>query len=418
VRRSARHRLLAHAAVVVVLGLLAAGCPADEPPPAAPERETTPPPAEAEDTPEPDPPPDEPDEPDEVTIDEVSLALEPVAEGFEQPIDVTAPPGDDRLYVAERPGRVWILDGGDRELFLDITDRTVARGEQGLLGIAFHPDFADSGRFVVHHTDTEGDTRLAEYRADGDSADPGSRRELLQVPQPAANHNGGMVAFGPDGMLYLGLGDGGGGGDTYGQGQRADTLLGTILRLDPDGGAAAGNPFTDDDAGADEVWHYGLRNPWRFAFDFDEELLYIADVGQDRYEEVNVVPAGDAGLNFGWPIMEAGHCFEPREGCATEGLVGPVLEYEISGGPCAIIGGFVYRGDAIAGLDGHYLYSDYCAGFVRSFRHDGGQAVDERDWTEQTGRVSTPYSFGRDGAGELYITETESGRVLKLVPGD
>jgi glucose/arabinose dehydrogenase len=352
-----------------------------------------------------------------VLLDDVRLALEPVADGFDQPIDVTAPPGDDRLFVAERPGRVWIVDGEDRDLFLDISDQTVARGEQGLLGIAFHPDFTDSGRFVVHHTDANGDTRLAEYRAEGDTPDPGSRRELLQVDQPAANHNGGMVAFGPDGMLYLALGDGGGGGDTYGQGQRADTLLGTILRLDPDGDAPPDNPFVGDQDGADEVWHYGLRNPWRFSFDFDDDLLYIADVGQDRFEELNVVPAGDGGLNFGWPIMEASHCFEPREGCPTEGLVEPILEYDIRNDACAVIGGFVYRGTAIAGLEGHYLYTDYCAGFIRSVRYEDGAAVDERDWTDQTGTVSTPYSFGRDDAGELYVTETQSGRILKLVPG-
>jgi glucose/arabinose dehydrogenase len=415
----------------VVLALLAGGCSPGEDqtpeivPAPTPDEDVAPTP-EADDEVDPAPPDepeeaDAPDEPEAVSLDDVRLRLDAVADGFDQPIYATAPEGDDRLFVLERGGRVWLLDGDGAELFLDLSDRTRVRSEEGLLGLAFHPDFAGTGRFVVHHTDTGGDNRVAEYRlADGaQTADPDSRRELLHVEQPAGNHNGGMVAFGPDGMLYVALGDGGGSGDQFGHGQRADTLLGTIVRLDTDApdGVPADNPFVQGGGGAPEVWHYGLRNPWRFSFDSDE--LYIADVGQNRFEEVNVVPADEGGLNFGWPIMEASHCFDPPDGCPTDGLVLPVHEYEISGqSECAIIGGFVYRGEAIPGLTGHYLYTDYCSGVIRSFRHVDGQAVDHRDWTDQTGAVSTPYSWGRDGAGELYVTEVDSGRVLRLAPAD
>jgi glucose/arabinose dehydrogenase len=404
-----------------VFVLLLTGCPADDPP----EEIAEPAPTPAEE-PEPDPPPEEPDppseEPDPVPLEDVRVALEPFADGFDQPIYVTAPDGDQRLFVLERGGRVWVLDGEQRELFLDISGQVRTRVEEGLLGMAFHPGYADNGRFFIHYSDTAGDNVRAEAAVSDDPhvADPDSLATLLTVDQPASNHNGGMIAFGPDGMLYIALGDGGGGGDTFGHGQRADTLLGTILRLDVDAGdpyaIPSDNPFADSDGGAPEVWHYGLRNPWRFAFDGEE--LYIADVGQDRLEEINVIPAGEGGRNFGWPIMEGSQCFDPPEGCPTDGLVMPVLEYPIRQGPCAIIGGDVYRGEAIDGLQGHYLYTDYCAGFVRSFRFEDGQAVDERDWTDQTGTVETPYSFGRDAAGELYVTETDTGRVLRLVAAD
>jgi glucose/arabinose dehydrogenase len=324
-------------ALLVALVLLATACtPADEAqtpevvPGPTPDSEAEPADAddgEVVDPPEPTAPVErqEDEDAEDVSVDDVQLRFETAAEGFDQPIEVTAPVGDDRLFVLERAGRVWVLDGQDAELFLDVSDQTRVRSEEGLLGVAFHPGFADTGRFVVHHTDTGGDNRVAEYRLadDGRTADPGSRRELLHVEQPASNHNGGMVAFGPDEMLYVAIGDGGGSGDEFGHGQRADTLLGTILRLDPDAedGVPGDNPFVGGSVGAPEVWHYGLRNPWRFSFDDDE--LYIADVGQNRFEEVNVVPADEGGLNFGWPIMEASHCFEPAADCPTEGLVHP-----------------------------------------------------------------------------------------------
>jgi glucose/arabinose dehydrogenase len=422
---------------LAALVLLTAGCQGAEEPDATTGAPAAPPPAEEadgaeqpgageerDDEPEPDrdpaADPDDAEEPDEMALDDVQLQLEAVADGFDQPIGVTAPEGDDRLFVLERAGRVWLLDGDDRELFLDVSDATVVRGEEGLLGLAFDPAFADNGRFVVHHTDLDGANRVAAYDTvdGGGIADPGSRRELLRVAQPASNHNGGMVAFGPDGMLYVAIGDGGGSGDRFDQGQRPDTLLGTILRLDLDGEddvVPRDNPFAEGGEGAPEVWHHGLRNPWRFSFDGDE--LYIADVGQNRFEEVNVVAADEGGLNFGWPIMEASSCFDPPEGCDTDGLVLPVYDYPISGeSDCAIIGGFVYRGEDVPGLQGHYLYTDFCSGAIRSFRHEDGAAVDQRDWTAQTGAVATPYSWGRDGAGELYLTEVDAGRIVRLAP--
>lgn len=360
------------------------------------------------------------------------MDLEVVATGLAGPLYLTSPPGQQDLFVVEQSGRVLRMPpaGGDPQIYLDLRDRVSVASERGLLGLAFHPDFPGNGRFFVHYTDTGGDTALVEYRAPaGGAGAPARVKRLLSVDQPASNHNGGMLTFGPDGMLYLGLGDGGGAGDTFGNGQDPSTLLGTILRLDVDAGdpyaIPPDNPFADGGRGAPEVWHYGVRNPWRFSFDREAGLLYIGDVGQNDWEEVNVVPADAAGLNFGWPITEGTHCFDPPTGCDTAGLTLPVLDYPLNGA-CSVIGGYVYRGRAIPGLGGHYLYSDVCAGFVRSFRYAGGQAVQRTDWTDQLGGLSDvtgeavsgysgPTSFGQDSAGELYIT-TGGGSVLELVP--
>ncbi|MBW3663828.1 MAG: PQQ-dependent sugar dehydrogenase [Actinobacteria bacterium] len=371
------------------------------------------------------------------------LALEEVATGLRGPLYVTAPPDDDRLFIVEQSGRVLVLTdpmtaavrvggrGSGPDVFLDLSEVVSVGNERGLLGLAFHPEYASNGRFFVHYTDGGGDTALVEYAVsdDPDVASSAPVAELLSADQPASNHNGGMLAFGPDGMLYLALGDGGGAGDQFGNGQRPDTLLGTILRVDVDGGAPyevpADNPFADGGDGAREVWHYGLRNPWRFSFDEAEGLLYIADVGQNAFEEVNVVPADASGLNFGWPITEGNHCFDPPQDCSTAGLTLPVFEYPTDEG-CAVIGGYVYRGEAIPQLHGHYLYADVCGGFVRSFRHEDGQVTDERDWTDQLEGLSAetgesvsgyagPTSFGLDAAGELYLT-TAGGSVFRIVP--
>jgi hypothetical protein len=235
------------------------------------------------------------------------------------------------------------------------------------------------------------------------------------VNQPAANHNGGTIAFGPDGYLFIGLGDGGGGGDTFGTGQPVDDLLGNLLRIDVDGdpyAIPAGNPYADSD-GADEVWANGLRNPWRFWF--DEDLIYIGDVGQNAYEEINVAPADAAGLNYGWPITEGLHCFEPASDCDLGGLTQPVVEVEHGdAGTCSIAGGVVYRGAAIPELTGHYFYSDFCGGWLRSFLIADGVATDVRDWTDQVGAPGNVVSFGTDAAGEIYLLTTE--RVFRIVP--
>lgn len=351
------------------------------------------------------------------------LAYEKVADGLAFPVFVDAPAGDDRLFVATKDGQIHIIKGGSTlvEPFLDISEQTNNDGEQGLLGLAFHPDYATNGLFYVHYSDRHGDTKIFEYRvgSNPDLADPETGRLLLAVTQPAGNHNGGMLAFGRDGYLYIGLGDGGGSGDRYGNGQRPDTVLGALLRIDVDGGDPVGgvaygippdNPFVDG-GGAPEVWAYGLRNPWRFSFDGD--LLYIGDVGQNMWEEVDVAPAGAAGLNYGWPIMEGMHCFSPSSGCDTSGLYPPVIENSRADG-CSVTGGYVYRGTAIPEFAGRYFYSDYCGGWLRSFVYENGAATDLQDHTGVVGSLVSVTSFGTDASGEIYVT-TAGGDVWKLV---
>jgi glucose/arabinose dehydrogenase len=322
------------------------------------------------------------------------------------PVQVTAPAGDDRLFVVEQAGRVRVLrDGAEPdEPFLDISERISSGGERGLLSLAFHPDFATNGAFFLDFTDPGGDTRVERWTVgpDPDRADPASARVILAIEQPYANHNGGHLLFGPDGMLYVALGDGGSGGDPLGSGQDRGTLLGTILRLDVDAAEPyaipADNPFVGHATFRPEIWAWGLRNPWRIAFDPDEGLLYVADVGQNRIEEIDVVPAGEPGLNFGWNLMEGSECFTP--GCDPSGLVLPVVEYDHSQG-CSVTGGLVYRGTRVQAIRGHYFYSDYCEGWLRSFRYEDGAAVDHRVW--EVGSAGNVVSFGTDADGELYV---------------
>lgn len=348
----------------------------------------------------------------------VRLDLREVAAGLSNPLQIVPRPGDGALLAVEQPGRVRVLAGGRARGWLDLTDRVLSGGERGLLSIAFHPEFPRDNRLFVHYSgQPDGRTVLSSFPVVDGRPRPGRETVLLEREQPAANHNGGMLRFGPDGRLYLGLGDGGAAGDRFGNGQRPGTLLGAILRLDVSepGRLAAppDNPFVDG-GGHRFVWHYGLRNPWRFTF--DDGWLYIADVGQDAIEEIDVRRAGVGGLNFGWPILEGSRCFR-RPSCDRSGLVPPTLEYshaETDG--CAVIGGPVYRGGALPGLRGHYVYGDLCAGFLRSARVVDGRVVQRRDWTGQTGRVRGLLGFGSDRAGELYLG-TRDGRVLRLVPG-
>ena len=285
--------------------------------------------------------------------------------------------------------------------------------------MAFDPQYATNGRFYVYYTGAQGDIFVDRHTvsANPDIANDDAERVIAIPHRQAGNHNGGLVMFGPDGMLYLATGDGGGAGDQQNNAQNTNALLGKMLRLDvsnlpytipPD------NPFVNE-SGADEIWAYGLRNPWRFAFDGAGAAaqLYIADVGQNAWEEVNVVPATTGGINFGWRIMEGMHCFNPSAGCNTNGLQLPVLEYSHADG-CSITGGFVYRGSAIPLLVGHYLYSDYCSGWLRSFRFSDGVAVERRTWPI-TG-IGNVLSFGVDGLGEMYML-TSGGRVYRLVEG-
>jgi len=350
------------------------------------------------------------------------FGLETIVEGLDFPVWLTSPPGDPRLFVVEKGGRVVIVENGAvlPAPFLDLRGQVSTGSEQGLLSLAFHPDYSANGRFFVNFTDTGDDTRVVEYRVsqgDPDRADTGSARVVLAIEQPFANHNGGLVLFGPDGMLYVGMGDGGSGGDPHGNGQNLGVLLGKMLRIDVDGAQPYAvpddNPFVDTAGARPEVWAYGLRNPWRFSFDRDTRDLYIADVGQNRIEEVNAVSGAGAGRNYGWNVMEGTTCFAEDE-CDRDGLTLPVTEFDHGDG-CSVTGGYVYRGDAIPELRGTYLYSDYCSGFVRGFRFANGRATGERRFSELEPEDHAVSSFGEDVEGELYIL-TAGGGVFKIVP--
>ena len=343
-----------------------------------------------------------------------SLAYREVAE-LPFPIDLAPLPGTSLLAIASKEGGIWLL--GDRGLhdepLLDISDRVRNRGEQGLLGFAFHPGYPDSGRLFVHYTALNGDTVLAEYPHSDGQVDPDGEIVLFRLTQPAPNHNGGTITFGPDGYLYMGLGDGGGANDQFGHGQNDRTALGALLRFDVStpgvASPAPGNPFP-----APEVWAIGLRNPWRFVIDRPSGLVVIADVGQNLFEEVSVAPIAAPGLNYGWPITEGLHCFQPRSGCEAGGITLPVVEVEHGdGGTCSITGGVVYRGAEIPELNGHYLFSDYCGGYLRSFPLDDPSA-EPSDWTDQVGSAGQVVAFGTDAAGEVYVL-TAAGPVLRLI---
>lgn len=341
-----------------------------------------------------------------------------IASGLEQPTYLTAPPGDPRLFVVEQDGRIRIIENGQllAQPFLDIRGRVTAGGEQGLLSMAFHPDYGTNGQFYVNFTGSGGATRVERYTVSGNPniADPSSDHLILTVPQFAPNHNGGQLQFGPDGMLFIGMGDGGGGGDPQENGQNRDTLLGALLRIDVDGGGPYAippdNPYVGMAAARPEIWGIGLRNPWRFSFDRTDGLLYVADVGQNRIEEINAVAADQGGVNYGWNIMEGSECFEPEIGCDRSGLTPPVHEYPTSSG-CAVTGGYAYRGSAIPEIVGTYFYADYCTGRVSSFRMVDGVATEHRDWA--LGSLGNVSSFGEDSSGELYIVD-RGGRVFRL----
>jgi glucose/arabinose dehydrogenase len=334
---------------------------------------------------------------------------------LEQPVAMALRPGERTLYLVEQVGRVRAVRGGelDPAPVVDISGQVTAGGEQGLLGLAFSPD----GRFLyLHYTDRDGDHQVAELTMDGRRADPGSQRSVLRIDDPYGNHNGGQLAFGPDGHLYLAFGDGGGGGDPLGSGQSLDTLLGKILRIDPRpaGGRPYGvpsdNPFVGRDGARPEIWDYGLRNPWRFSFDAATGDLWIGDVGQNAYEEVDYEPAGSGGRNYGWNRREGRHPFSGGE--RPDGAVDPVIEYGRDGGACTVIGGFVYRGQRIRGLRGAYLYGDYCAGWVRAARTRDGEVLEQRDLGLDVPGLS---SFGADAGGELYALSL-NGAVYRLAP--
>jgi glucose/arabinose dehydrogenase len=357
--------------------------------------------------------------PDRFRAGSVKLELRPVAGGFEAPIYIThAGDGSNRLYVVEQGGAIHTMVNGrvEAEPFLDVSDLTDPGGEQGLLGLAFHPDFEDNGRFFVDYTDTGGDTVVAEYRARGGRADPGSARVLLRIDQPYPNHNGGALEFGPDGSLYIAMGDGGSAGDPEDRAENRNEFLGKLLRIDVDGASPyeipADNPFAEE-GGRPEVWAYGLRNPWRFSFDRPTRTLWIADVGQNAREEVNRVAFRRGGLDYGWNEMEGTACFEPPTGCDAQGSVAPITEYSHEEDGCSITGGYVYRGRRSPVLRGGYFFSDFCSGKVWAIDAEGSARQRPIELLDTEHAVS---SFGVDARGELYLTDLARGEIL-LVTG-
>jgi glucose/arabinose dehydrogenase len=371
---------------------------------------------------EPKPPPGT-DKVTRVPADVVSkIELREVVRGLARPVALVAAPGDarKRLFIVEQHvGRIRIFENGKLlpKPFVTL-DKDLATGEeQGLLGLAFHPKFADNGKLYVNYTADDGDTKIVEFRvsADPDVVDLSTRREIIEIDQPYSNHNGGHVLFGPDGMLYVGMGDGGSAGDPKRAGQNPTMLLAKILKFDVD------KPATTEPS--PEIVHLGVRNPWRFAFDTKTGGLYIGDVGQNLWEYIWVAPIGDK-RNFGWNIVEGSHCYRSKT-CDKTAFTPPAAEYSHDEG-CSITGGVVYRGTALPQLDGRYFYGDYCTGLLRSFTWTAdpssptamGWVRDHWDWKaalDRRGLLSRISSFGVDHEGELYIVKL-TGQIYKLVP--
>jgi len=439
---------------LLMAGLLLVGCGEELPPPTPTQQpivnspaalpspvvtvaETATPPAELsepiEATTEPSVAPpeaatEEPAEPTAAPSSPVSsISLEPVlTEGLEKVTSITHA-FDERLFVLEQVGLIRIVENGRLldQPFLDITDRVGSfSSEQGLLGLAFHPDYATedammAGQFFVNYTDYSGNSHISRFTVMADDpyrADPRSEVEYLAQEQPYPNHNGGSLAFGPDGYLYAGLGDGGSANDPLLAGQDLSTLLGKVLRLDVDSTAdayaiPADNPFIDTPEARPEIWAYGLRNPWRFSFDRETGDFYIADVGQNMWEEINFQPTADpGGENYGWNIMEGSHCFE-ADTCDQTGLTLPIFDYDHSQG-CSVTGGYVYRGQMYPDLWGNYFVSDYCSGIIwRLFPQADGWLADAILDTDHT--IST---FGEDVNGELYVVNYWSGAIYRIAP--
>jgi glucose/arabinose dehydrogenase len=351
----------------------------------------------------------------------VTVSLEPYATVPGGPLAIVAPhDGSSRLFVAAQDGRAWVVRDGTTGStpLIDLRSLVSSGGERGLLGIAVHPAFPSDPRVFVDYTNASGNTIVASYGIDPaspDRLDPATGRTIIEVDQPFANHNGGALAFGPDGYLYVSLGDGGGGGDPQGNGQKLDTALAKILRLDvdhPSNGLAYGipsdNPFAGDASKRPEIWLYGLRNPWRMSFDRATGDLWIGDVGQGAWEEVDVDPAGVGGLDYGWNVMEGAHCFQPPSGCAEDGLTMPVAEYGHPDG-CVVIGGVVYRGTAYPELAGAYLFTDFCSGGILALR-----AADPTAGFERIGAApGNLAAFGEDEAGEVYVANLD-GTISRL----
>jgi len=359
-------------------------------------------------------------------ISQRALELEPVAAGLNSPLLAISPPGDhERLFIVEQDGLIKILRDGLilPTPFLDVTALTNESSERGLLGLAFHPDYDTNGWFYINYTNTSGNTRVDRITvsANPDLADDSTRVNILSQNQPFSNHNGGCIAFGSDGYLYIGMGDGGSAGDPGDRSQNPQRLLGKMLRIDVDNGLPytipSDNPFAGVSGTRDEIWSIGLRNPWRFSFDRVTGDCWIGDVGQGQLEEVDFEAAGDGGLNYGWRLKEGTQCYNPSNNCDPGGLTDPVQEYSHGGSPyrCSVTGGYVYRGEHMATMQGRYFYGDYCSGQVWSFRFATGSVSDLIDHSGEFGTVSDITSFGQDGAGELYVVSGR-GTVYKIIP--
>ncbi len=343
------------------------------------------------------------------------IHLQQLADGFDNPVDVAAAPGQtDRLYVVEQPGRIMVvgMDGTVRsQPFLDIRQLVEFGGERGLLSVVFHPDYARNGYFYVNYTGAGGTVTIARYHVsqnDPYRADPSSAAIILTVPHPVSNHNGGLLLFGRDGYLYISIGDGGAGNSA--NGQRKSTLLGKLLRIDVNHTSAgkqyaipSDNPFVNEAGTRPEIWAYGLRNPWRYSFDRENGDLYIGDVGQNEFEELNYQPAASkGGQNYGWAIYEGNSCYAGGDACSTKGLTAPVYVYKHEAGNCVITGGYVYRGQRYPNLRGTYLFADYCSGKMWAF--PAGEAQSGHVNAQQVLDTQMPLSsFGEDNAGELYV---------------
>lgn len=362
------------------------------------------------------------------------IKTELVASGFQLPVFVCAPPGDPtRLFVVERkPGRIQLIKNGVRasEPFLDIDNKTNGNGEeQGLLGLAFHPDYATNRFFFVNYTGKDGATKIVRYKARKslDRAKKKTGTLILTIPQPFDNHNGGMIAFSPiDKRLYIGTGDGGSANDPYNHGQRLDTLLGKLLRINVDAGqpysVPASNPFVGQSGARGEIWAYGLRNPWRWSFDRLTGALYMGDVGQVAREEVNYQPpTSTGGENYGWRIAEGFACLGGNGSCGTNsGFTPPIYDYTRDIG-ITVVGGYVYRGTAIPSLQGTYFFADFSFARIWSLKYNGVAVSEFTDRTAEldppgSARIGAPSSFGEDANGELYIADYSDGEVYRIVP--
>jgi len=364
-----------------------------------------------------------PSAPPEANLNSLKLTSELITAGLAKPVAVVAEPGSNRFFVVEQTGKVVIVDDGTilAAPYIDLTADVTTEGlEQGLLGFALHPNYVQNGRSFVYFTDIQGDTQLLEYQRIDDSRAKFAKT-ILKQDQPHQYHNGGHVLFGPDGYLYLTLGDGGGIGDQFRNAQNPDTLLGGVIRIDVDGGdpyaIPPDNPYVGG-GGRQELFVYGLRNPWRIAFDVVTNEIYVTDVGQELWEEINVLPLETAGAtNFGWPIVEGSQCYE-ADTCDRTGLFEPTVPL-IHEYICSLIGGPVYYGEALPELWGNYVYGDFCIGWVRTLKMVDGEPTRMRSWERDLGRLGMITSFGTDNDGEILVLNTE-GELRRIIraPGD